>query len=271
MVSRLISNAASVSPRGFITLALGLVVCAACSAQTASLAQPSAKSECDPDNLRAAAPSDGYGLYAAGRYCDGIVVEQHSAPTLQIVSFSMATEPLATSKTIVLRTPLVAGQSSQFLRGRNLSGAAAYRFDARVRDAGSFELKLDRIASKHNIDASTVAFVGEAMIDGAPHLTPVAIGRTLGQTSWPVKYLLTLRLSSAATSIGYALSPLSGGPAVFKGVVDGPIAADELVSILIDASKPGAFRLTLEVQGIAGNGSAGLTAFTRRIYTGNAK
>ena len=267
----MISTAALLGPRAFVALALWLLVCAACSAQTASIAQPSAKSECDPDNLRAAAPSDGYGLYAAGRYCDGIIVEQHSAPTLQIVSFSMATEPLATSKTIVLRTPLVVGQSSQFLRGRNLSGAAAYRFDARVRDAGSFELKLDRIASKHNIDASTVAFVGEAMIDGAPHLTPVAISRTPGQTSWPTKYLLTLRLSSAATSINYSLLPLSGGPAVFKGAVDGPIAADELVSIFIDASKPGTFRLNLEVQGIAGNGSAGPTAFTRRIYTGNAK
>jgi len=53
--------------------------------------------------------------------------------------------------------------------------------------------------------------------------------------------------------------------------LDGPIAADELVSIPIDASKPGTFRLNLEVQGISGNGSGGTTAFTRRIYMGSTK
>lgn len=254
-----------------LAFALGLVACSPCVAQTAPQEHQRAKNECDAGHLSAAASSDGYGLYPPGRYCDGLVVEQHSAPSLQIVSFSMATEPLGAARTLVLRTPLVKGEGAQVLRGRNLSGAAAYRFDARVRDTRAFELNLDRVASKHNIDATTMAFVGEALIEGAPYLTPVAIGRTSGQTGWPAKYLLTLRLSSASASISYTLLPLSGGPSVANGTVDGPIAADELVSIPIDASKPGTFRLNLEIQGISGNGSAKSTAFTRRIYSGGAE
>lgn len=271
MVSRLISTAIRPGLVVLVALALGLLVHATCTAQAALQAQPGAKSECDPDNLRATAPTDGYGLNAAGRYCDGLVVEQHSAPSLQIISFSMATEPLAGAKILVLRTPLVGGQSGQVIRGRNLSGVVAYRFDARVRDTRPFELDLGRVAAKHNVDATSMAFVGEALVEGASHLIPVAIGRTAGQTAWPSKYLLTIRLSSAAASIKYAVLHFGGAPLVAKGTLDGPIAADDPVSIPIDASKPGAFRLNIEVQGLAGSDNAGSTAFTRRIYIGSAK
>lgn len=259
------------TPKPALAVALGLLAGIPCVAQTAPQTYQNPDSECDAEHLRATAPSDGYALYPQGRYCDGIIVEKHSVPSLQFVSFSMATEPLAGAKTITLRTPLISDQGTQVLRGRNLSGAAAYRFDARVRDAKAFELDLDRVASKHNIGAENIAFVGEAIIEGTPHLTPVAIGRRSDQTSWPSKYLLSMRLSSPSASINYTLLPLSGGPPIANGVVDGPIAADELVSIFIDASKFGALRLNLEVRGISGNRNTQPTAFTRRIYTGSAK
>jgi hypothetical protein len=229
-------------------------------------AQPNAGTGCDPESLKAAAPSDGYAPYSPGRYCEGLIAEQHSAPSLQIVAFSVATEPLGNSKVLALRTAPIAGLSEHILRGRNISGAVAYRFDARVKDGTPIELKVDRVASKYNLVASTLAFVGEALIDGAPVLTPVVLSRSSGSANWPKRYLITLRLSSPAASINYTLIPLAGGAAVTTSTVDGPIAVDELVSIPIDATKSGAFRLNIEVKGVAGSGNAGPTAFTRRIY-----
>ncbi len=195
--------------------------------------------------------SDAYAFNTDALYCEGIIDEPHAARA-QVVSYAVRIEPIGDSSMLLLRTIHVPGAVNQRIRGMNLVGSTPFRFEAVTDGAKAIRYDLSRRAMKLHLDASRLGFVGEADVNGIPHLVPVLVSIT-SQKDINTRHLaVVLRLTDHVEELTYVLRHPESGEEIRRVEIPQSVLANPLVELAIVDMDRGTYRLDIELTYLSG-------------------
>jgi hypothetical protein len=212
------------------------------------LAASSAQAQTCPAGLVAQAASErGYKYVAKGRYCEGMLKQDQSGSTLQLLHFMVTTEPLIGAKALQLAVAPDPKSSPVAILGGSSSDGVPYRFDANLNAGKGVELDFQTVIAPEKIDPATLGFIASKTLDGENYLTPVVVSaKPLGQKSWPRHFSVGIKSSGPAKGVRWVVIDANGKVVAAKEVAQ-DYYAGQPIDVALNDLPAGRYKLQLRV------------------------
>lgn len=203
-----------------------------------------AQAACPPEALALAASKYGYGPSANGKYCEGLLKEQHSVSmSVQVFQFVSVNESLRGATSIYVGIPPLSPN-----RVANVTARAAYmpyQFDATLESGSAVRFDLRRVVLQAQIPFESLGFLARARTRPT-ELVPVVLS---GQARPPApsEYLFAVRSNFQVIEVSYSVTDRAGAVRLEKKI-NHDFAPAEIIPLRIGRLPPGSYGLSVRTK-----------------------